>query len=242
MTAPHIYFLRLKAFKGWSSVKRLRDVFREDHWKNSRVHYIPFVGPDYFSGLSAGIRVLFIGESHYERTILELEESRSHTVDCFEEFTDLSKSLDGDTVFFRRLGQLAALNEDPTRQQVAEAWRRLAFTNFVQTPVGRSAASRPTREMWATGEPALLEVVESLRPHVALVLSKSVWSRIRAGEIVPDEEIKFRDGKRALWSFPYSRGNVLCTWVFHPSRNHENQAARIGVLADLIAIAKRRMA
>jgi hypothetical protein len=46
-------------------------------WDEGVVHYVPCIGADYFSGVRDGIRLLLVGESHYEEKELSLDQSRN---------------------------------------------------------------------------------------------------------------------------------------------------------------------
>lgn len=211
-----------------------------ERWEAGLVHYVPYVGAEYFEGLTDGLRVLLVGESHYEKEGVSPEESRLHTVRNFSQFADSGVDLSGDTTFFRRVGQLPALNDNPGREQVAEVWRRIAFTNFVQGSVGARASDRPRSRHWRTGEPALREILNRLAPDAVLLISKTVWNRIGYGSLVQGEQIQADKIPRNVWWLPHAGGGALCTWVYHPSWNLESQKSRIRVLSELLRIAGDR--
>ena len=157
---------------------RLHELRDPSSWDGKLVHYVPYVGENYSDGLINGVRLLLVGESHYEDAGLPLEESRLFTLNNFGDYVDPSYNPANDKTFFKRVGQLPTLKEDPSPEQVADVWRRIAFTNFLQRSVGKQAADRPTSENWKSGEPALREIVNRLKPDAVLFLSASGWNRV----------------------------------------------------------------
>lgn len=216
-------------------------------WNEDFVHYVPFIGADYFDGLRidglrSRVRLLLVGESHYEDEGLTPKESREYTLTHFGQFVDVGKDLSEDKTFFRRIGALPTLNEAPEREEVAKTWRCVAFTNFLQGSVGGKAADRPTGAHWKNGEPALKEIVNRLQPDTVLFVSKSVWNRVECGRYVEGVQINAERTPRRLWLMPHGTGDALCTWVYHPSWNFETQTSRINVLSELLLLAEKRKA
>ncbi|WP_156968995.1 hypothetical protein [Arenimonas metalli] len=210
-----------------------------ERWGGGVVHYVPYIGADYFAGLAGGARLLLVGESHYEKKGLTSEESKKYTLSHFGEYVDLSLDLKKDSTFFKRVGKMPTLKEDASREAVAEVWRRVAFTNFLQGSVGDKATDRPNKDLWDTGERALREIVSRLEPDAVLFISKSVWDRVGYGTWSAEPPIAAERCSRRLWLFPHGAGEALCTWVYHPSWNFETQASRIKVLIELLRLAKK---
>lgn len=213
-------------------------------WDENVVHYVPFIGADYFDdlrfdGVLSRVRLLLVGESHYEEKDLTPTASREYTLSNFGGFADGSKDISGDKTFFRRIGALPTLKEAPGREEVAKAWRCVAFTNFLQGSVGGKAADRPAETHWKNGEPALKEIVNRLQPDAVLFVSKAVWNRVEYGRYVEGVQINAERTPRRLWLMPHRTGEALCTWVYHPSWNFETQASRINVLSELLLLAEK---
>lgn len=208
------------------------------HWEGGAVHYVPYIGADYFTGIDDGVRLLLVGESHYEEKELAPEASRRYTLSNFGEYVDTRLDLKKDSTFFKRVGKLPTLKEDASRAEVAKAWRKVAFTNFLQGSVGDKAADRPDKRLWDTGELALREIVHELEPDAVLFISKSVWDRVGYGTWSAEPPISAERRSRRVWLFPHGSGEALCTWVYHPSWNFESQASRIEILSKLLRLAK----
>lgn len=217
----------------------LHDLCDTKQWDPTLVHYVPCIGVDYFDGLHSGVRLLLVGESHYEKDQLTPQESREHTLSSFGQFGDRRFDLLKDTTFFRRVGELPTLNEGADREEVAKTWRRVAFTNFLQYSVGNKASDRPNRGHWCNGEPALKEIVSRLKPDAVLFVSKAAWNRLQYGKYVEGVQVNAERTPRRLWLMPHGDGEALCTWVYHPSWNMETQASRINVLSELLRLAEK---
>lgn len=212
----------------------LHELCDQNRWDAGVVHYVPFIGDDYKSGLAGGVRLLLVGESHYEKKGLTIDESRNYTLYNFGDYVDANCDLSGDSTFFKRIGKLPTLKEGPSRSEIADAWRRVAFTNFLQRSVGEKASDRPGQDLWGTGEPALREIVNRLEPDAILFISKSVWNRFKSGGWSDEAPIDAQRCSRRLWLYPHGAGEALCTWVYHPSWNFETQASRMEVLSELL--------
>lgn len=213
----------------------------EKFWLCPPVYFIPHVGANYEEGLQDGIKVLLLAESHYMSDSEIAQHGRKWTLECFKDYSDEEKSLEGESTFFKRLGTLPTLCESPSGKDIAAAWRRVAFSNYIQKPVGASAKNRPSSDQWGVAESALKAIADRLKPDVILVMAKSVWNDIKMGEYTSDPSIVALKGpERRIWRFPHAGGSALMTWVYHPSWNLETQASRIGVLKVLIQRAENR--
>lgn len=220
----------------------LHELCDQSLWDAGVVHYVPYIGDDYKSGLAGGVRLLLVGESHYEENDLPLNESRNYTLSNFGGYVDESQGLSGKKVFFKRLGELPTCKEDSSRRDIAEVWRRIAFTNYVQRSVGERPTYRPSKTLWASGEAALREIVDRLKPDAILFISKSVWDRVKSGRWSDQEPIAAQRCSRRLWLYPHGAGEALCTWVYHPSWNFETQKSRMNVLSELLRRAAKMKA
>ena len=132
------------------------------------VVFKPWIGSN-FESSKLGSRVLVVGESHYG------EEGSEH-----DGFTaDVVKAC-GQTdrlPFFTKIAK-TLLNYDSSNylddQERADIWEQVAFYNYIQKFVGDTARIRPTNEMWEAAEHPFLEVVQSLKPEVIIVLGKTL--------------------------------------------------------------------
>lgn len=209
----------------------------EISWSES-IGFEPLVGDYYWEGLENGLKVLLLGESHYDK---DGDASRGFTIGNFVEFTS-TECLEPASGFFGKVQRIGAMNADCSAAQAMAAWQRLAFMNFVQVPVGRDAKDRPTAAMWRTGPPALNEVLDKLRPDVVLVMGKMVWNRIHAGRSIEHPPIVAPRRRRELWAIPHGGGEAVCSWIYHPARSMESLTSAIAVFRSLMAVARDRKA
>lgn len=205
----------------------------ELEWSDA-VHFHPLVGPQYQQGLVAGLRVLLLGESHYDAAPTDGDE-RETTQDEFKDYWEDTCKIYPGNRFWGRLQRIVTRDLAPTPAESAAAWRRIAFANLVQRFVGSSSRDRPSRGMWATGRPAFDEIVQKLRPHAVLVLGKATWAHIGcdsgyyAQEVIPaPREL------RRIWIMPWAGGATQLTWVFHPASNKDSSEVCIAIFSALL--------
>jgi G:T/U-mismatch repair DNA glycosylase len=203
-----------------------------DGW-TSAVYFLPSIGPLYESGLAGGKRVLLLGESHYASNAEAVASGRQCTRQNFDDFWTCG--IYPGNRFWGKLQRIAARNVQPTKAESQEAWKRLAFANFVQQFVGEGPRQRPTRDQWKTGQAALTEIVQRLRPHAVLVLGGETWNHITEGEASgePPIEIAGRPD-RSIWLMPYEGGYAKSTWIYHPATGYDSNASAIKVFAELL--------
>lgn len=130
----------------------------------------PWVGSGYRDGGLYGLRVLILGESHYDSSD-NLRES--YTIDCIRDIAQRRR--------FRFFTAVQSLMQG-TRGWVPDAeraafWERVAYCNFVQSfaPGPRVA---PTPEMWSAGGAALVQTVGELSPQLVVALGERLWPRL----------------------------------------------------------------
>ncbi len=206
------------------------------------VGFLPYVGSDYAEGID-GVRVLLLGESHYiadEASIAKAGGLRFYTRYIFEDCARDGARTWG--TFFRRLDSIVARKVDPSDDEAASGWNRIAFANFVQKPVGNGARIRPDSGGWESGRRAFPHLLGTLAPHVILVVGRQAFNQTpdapgrRIGEItVPSSGIP-----RSLWEMDYAGGTALMTWVYHPSWPRESRQGYVDVFNALLAKAKHR--
>lgn len=136
----------------------------------TKVRFEPYVG-ELYENSCYSIRLLVVGESHYHEdpnpsndfTTVVVEQNALQAGNSF--FTKLTKLLKGSG---------AGLSED----ERVEAWKHVAFYNYVQEIVGDAARISPTREMWKSAYEPFVEVVKRLKPDVVLVLGVGLWNNM----------------------------------------------------------------
>jgi hypothetical protein len=198
------------------------------------VYFTPFVGDDYDLGLVDGVRVLFLGESHYGAPSSEPGNGRDCTQYQFNDFMDESCDIYNQSQFFQKLPRLVTRDENVTQAESAAAWRRIAYANFVQEFVGEHARMRPSPDQWKRGQAALTEFVERLRPDVVLVLGAQLWNHIVEGVASNEQKISADRWGREVWLIPHEEGFARSSWIYHPSTNYESLPSAIGVFAELL--------
>jgi hypothetical protein len=88
-------------------------------------------------------------------------------------------------------------------------WSKVAFYNFIQSPVSGGARVRPTGDQWAVAAPAFLEVLKNLRPDRVWIIGRELWRHIPArqgkgpdiavdGATLPLEWFTLDDGQKAF--------------------------------------------
>jgi hypothetical protein len=208
---------------------------------SDQVYFVPLIGPDYERGLRDGVRVLLLGDSHYRNegdTGIGWE--RDCTVVNFQEYLD--EKYDGwrtERAFFKKLPAIVALKADPTPAESASAWRSVAFANAVQSFMDGARRS-PTKAQYAQAGIAVREMVDLLQPDVVLVLGSRLWKNLPAdlGKYSEETALSAEREDRDVWLIPTQKGHARVSWIFHPSTHRESVESAIGVLAQLIDLAK----
>lgn len=134
-------------------------------------YFDPWIGQRYQAESSFGVRILILGESHYDSA----ENLRAtYTIDVIRDIGQARRFR-----FFTLVQKLLTGEEgwvpDSAR---ASFWEEVAFCNFVQCFPGRTARIRPTTEMWAAGRESLIQTVEQLAPQLIIVLGKELRGHI----------------------------------------------------------------
>jgi hypothetical protein len=128
------------------------------------VKVLPFIGKNYGKPDGLGVRILILGESHYNPIGGPLH--RTFTRDVLENHSDKH----------RVFGKIVRMFYDrkPDEQMKRQFWKTVAFYNFIQESVGDAPRIRPTRKMWEQAPQALREVLMLCRPGFVLVLGKEL--------------------------------------------------------------------
>jgi hypothetical protein len=198
------------------------------------VYFTPVVGEHYDDGLVDGVRVLILGESHYASIAKQAEWGRDCTQINYDDYTDDSCNFDNESQFFKKLPRILTRKTDVTMLESAAAWRRIAFSNFVQEFVGEFAGIRPKAAQWKQGQLALTELADKLDPHVILVLGSKLWDHIKKGRSSEEHSIAADHRDRYIWLIPTKSGFARSSWIFHPCTNRERLCSAIGVFEELL--------
>ena len=132
----------------------------------------PWIGNQYKGGGFKGLRILILGEAHYD------EEKENMVPD----YT---------TAIIRKLGQTEAFRFHTVVQNIMEGksgartiaekvvfWERVAFYNYIQQFSGCSARSKPTPQMWNEGAEPYAETLNELKPDLVIVLGDRLWNNL----------------------------------------------------------------
>lgn len=145
------------------------------------VHFKPWIGDNFNSGVYGGLKVLVLGNSHYFRpenkksdgdrrlmTQCVIKDAiRSHRNNERDlDFFDRVKELLSDV--FARLGKIRAAGSGD------HPFHRIAFFNYLQKEYDAARRKR-TSLHYAESAPAFAEVVEKLSPNRVLVLGRETW-------------------------------------------------------------------
>ena len=198
------------------------------------VHFVPLVGPRYDEGISRGVRLLILGESHYGDATEGEHFGRGCTHYHFQGYLD-GCDLAGESQFFQKLPKILTGNVDPTKAESAQAWQRVSYANAVQSLVP-AASTSPSRSQFSEAGPALRLMAATLKPDAILMLGRRLWNGIPAdvGAWSDEPPIRAEKEDRSVWLVPTGEGYARASWIFHPSRNTESLASAMGVLAELI--------
>jgi hypothetical protein len=124
-----------------------------------------------------GLKLLFLGESHYRWP--------NHPED---ETTITRVALEGNWDHHRFFLSLEKLIPLPEGQHGLRGWDTVAFYNYVQHFVGNRPRDRPTDEMWSSllTVSAFSEVLEVCKPDRILIVGKTNWRMMAGKDEVPE--------------------------------------------------------
>jgi hypothetical protein len=209
-----------------------------------QIFFDPWIGRNYFAGYENGQRLLVLGESHYlpkdDPDPCESEIKR-YTDTTIRDFIDKHGPTGND--FAGRLHRLLTNHRNPTRDQIEDAWNRVAYENYIPVLVGRGAVAEKTPEHWQLAKATFKDRLDKLRPDKVLVLGKVNWGRIHQGDWVGGNAGKGKEWRvdgdvtaRGLWQFKVDSDSwsALATWIYHPAWGRDFKRAR-AVLDSLLA-------
>lgn len=213
------------------SVSELRGV---EIWPEEVIGFLPFVGLDYHQGID-GVRVLLLAESHYVKNPSELLKIRhgvrGYTRAEFEECQ--TKDWEGSrswNTFFRRLDSIVARSEKHSEADAAAMWRRVAYSNFVQRPVGSTAQCRPDHEGWASGTAAFPVLLDRLSPDAILVIGRQTFNQTPdSGKCIGNLSTRSVSVPRTLWEMESDGRKALMTWIYHPCARYPRDSIKTSI-------------
>lgn len=192
---------------------------------NSERFFNPFIGSEYSTGMN-GKRVLVLGASFYclnkgcsfhdECTDYGKKDSSAHNDDCPCKDGDELRNQPTDTpnnrvyrTFINCLQQFV--------EPGADAWARVAFTNYVQFYV----PTKNTYEYYLSNRDfdAFIETVKELQPDVVLVWGTVINKAIRDNSYVINKQ-EVKDTSGYLWhleGIPEVNHRITVVNCYHPS-------------------------
>lgn len=188
-----------------------------------KVFFEPWIGPEYETGGLHSRKVLIVGESHYNHwcekavegeplpPVVRHDLPRSITQECVQEVVDGERGARYWNSARNRIGG-SNYEDKPS----ADFWNKVAFYNFVQSPVEGGPGARPTRAQWLEAAECLPEALEIIRPERVIFTGWKLWEHVqtRDGKLNSIE----RDGlKLPLEYFNLADGTrVFVTATAHP--------------------------
>ncbi|MEQ7154989.1 hypothetical protein [Brevundimonas aurifodinae] len=123
------------------------------------------------------VRLLVVGESHYEEPPQWLDDGRvlpsDYTVKIIEEW---GLTPEKRHPFFAGIFECLTGDEwvnEPAR--LADFWQNLLFYNYVQRLVKGGARNAPSATDWAFSHPRFRPALEMLKPEAILILGRRLW-------------------------------------------------------------------
>lgn len=185
------------------------------------IRFEPWVGSEYEQGLD-GLRVVLMGESHYDRDGVGTK--ASFTRDVVETFAIGPQR----HAFFTKAANLIVGAHEHTDETRRAFWNRVAFYNYIQRIVGAEPSAQPTQEMWQEAPAAFQAMLAQLKPHCVVVLSQRLWKQLPAANPYPhawgDFEVK---------NFGDEANPILAIHTTHPAArgfSYEPWASNIATL------------
>jgi hypothetical protein len=177
----------------------------------NRLAFEPYIPDRYGEGFGTkNRRVLLLGESHYFKE--PQPDLRSFTRREVQPCADATVERTWGN-FYRRLDKVLTQSEhEPSLDEAAKAWQRVAFSNTVQHALEPGA--RPKSEEWETASEAFTILLDVLQPHVVLVLGRQNWNHTPNDPGARENE---GVGKKNVWRYAVGDG-AFASWLYHPSR------------------------
>lgn len=180
----------------------------------SKIRYLPRVGLHYGSSPQFGMKILIIGESHYEyeeESGRRCQDDEGLTRRVFGDFSNITNP-------FRSKVAAAVLGrsvKDVDAELYRSFWESVAVYNYVRRLL-KNEKAKPADFRDPEAAEAFKEVLSSLQPDCVFVFSKRVWNQLPDFDRA-DSEIEKEIGREAGW---YNCGSdlfALAVGLTHPS-------------------------
>jgi len=144
-------------------------------------HFFPWIGSAYETGVTGGLKLLILGESHY---------GNPHDKERYLTQSVVENQLSGAARqgFLTRVQRLVseATDRDSVVPTETPFWHRVAFYNYVQELVGETARIRPSVGAWERSASAFVRQLEILQPHAVLVCGRALWDQLKSVDGLTD--------------------------------------------------------
>lgn len=161
-----------------------------------------------------GIRLLIVGESHYDEG--EPPPPEKWSVFTTEIVTRWGANAEGYARFFGNV--YATFNDNGAHwssDEFKRFWNSVYFYNYVQSFVPGKARVRPTAKQFAESADAFHVVLDDLKPEAIVVMGREVWKSMseRNAEKADQDE----NGLASIYRYEYTGGSCLAGHTHHPS-------------------------
>lgn len=166
-----------------------------------------------------GVRLLVLGESHYEevseeREFRDVDAEPTHTHEMVIRWG--SRPEEGRQVFFANLYTvLSGKPWAPDDPELEAFWNSIFFYNYVQKLVPGGARHAPSASMWTDAEKPFRAVLEEINPDAVLVLGQRLWDNMAK----QDQDLGYHsDGLGLICGYQLKGGRVVpAAHTKHPS-------------------------
>ena len=176
------------------------------------VTFHPWIGANFGRESRSGVRLLVLGESHYDN---DPEYSNcGFTQEVVRDWGQMQRNQ-----FFTKIAKVLRGHREWINDDVrSEIWEHTAFYNFVQSVVS-APRTPPTFRQWCEAQAPFDSVLKSLKPDAVLIL----------GSRLSDHVLNRPD-------------NATFSAIVHPSSGHFRYNEAIPAFKKLLANTKRRIA
>jgi hypothetical protein len=137
-----------------------------------RVVFEPWIGGEYMRGGFGHLRILVLGESHYDEGYAQSCRTTAHVVERYLRGEDSRP-------YFEKIGT-AFVGQAYRRgiESRAHFWNAVAFYNYIQEFMGQSPGRRPTAAQLKDAERPFIETLVRIAPHLVVATGFAVWDAI----------------------------------------------------------------
>jgi hypothetical protein len=186
------------------------------------VFFLPWIGDSYTKGFK-GRKLLILGESHYTKWKEgKVGQAATHvldnefTRDCIKE--TINRDDHSNTRLWKNI-EKSLLNQSGVPWKGSEEnwtmdggrpfWERLAFYNFVQSPVEAGSRQAPIKEQFQKSFQPFRAVLDALAPERVWVCGKRLWNHMNP------EDVRIH---KFVYAYRSADGNLSwCLATDHPA-------------------------